>query len=88
MTEVRACVDAIDEELARLIGRRFRFMAAAAAIKVDRAAVRDEDRKAQVIGNACRHAVANDWPESVARQLWETLVEASIAYELARYDAR
>ncbi len=86
MADVRAGVDDTDRELAALIGRRFRFMDAAARIKPLREHVRDEARKAQVIANIAQQAAANGWPPEVATALWETLVEASIAYELAAFD--
>ncbi len=88
MAEVRAGVDALDADLARLLGQRFAYMRAAARIKPERHLVRDEARKAQVIANAQRAARAANWPEDIAAQLWEVLVEASIAYELAAFDAR
>ena len=86
MPEVRAGVDAVDRELAALLGERFRFMDAAARIKSDREAVRDEARKAAVIGNAETAAALNGVPPGVASILWETLVEASIAHELQVWD--
>ncbi len=86
MADVRAGVDETDRELAALIGRRFRFMDAAARIKPLREHVRDEGRKTQVIAQIAEQAVANDWPPEVATALWQTLVEASIAYELAAFD--
>lgn len=87
MQHVRVGVDAIDRELAQLIGLRFRHMDAAARIKPDRGAVRDEARKAQVIANARANAEANGWPPALAAALWEQLVEASIAYEFEAFDA-
>ena len=86
MTDVRAGVDAVDRDLARLIGVRFAFMDAAARIKPDRDAVRDEGRKAQVIANIAVAAAANCWAPDLAKTLWDQLVEASIAHELARFD--
>lgn len=86
MLDVRAGVDATDRELSALIARRFRYMDAAARIKPLRAQVRNEDRKAQVIANATAFATENGWPAEVAADLWERLVEASIAYELAAFD--
>jgi len=87
MTEVRAGVDSLDRELVALLARRFAYMDAAARIKPGRAAVRDERRKAEVIANARAVAVEMGVPEGVVAELWERLVEASIAYELARFDA-
>ena len=88
MIEVRAVVDQIDRELVALLARRFAYMDAAARIKPARGAVRDEDRKAQVIANAVAAAQAAGAPERVVADLWEQLVEASIAYELAAFDRR
>ena len=88
MPEVRAGVDQVDRELVALLARRFAYMDAAARIKPERGAVRDEDRKAQVIGNALAEAQAAGVPERVVADLWEQLVEASIAYELEAFDRR
>ncbi len=88
MTDVRAGVDALDREIVALLAKRFAYMDAAARIKPARGAVRDEDRKAAVIANARAEAVALGVPEQVIGELWETLVEASIAYELAAFDRR
>ena len=88
MAEVRAAVDSIDRDLARLIGERFRYMEAAARIKPARDQVRDEPRKAEVIANARANAAANGVPVALAEALWERLVEGSIAYELDVFDQR
>ena len=88
MTEVRAGVDATDRELIALLARRFGYMDAAARIKPERAQVRDEARKAQVIANARSGAAAAGIPEEAIAELWDRLVEASIAYELDAFDRR
>ena len=88
MAEVRAGVDQVDRELIALLRRRFDYMDAAARIKPDRAAVRDEARKRQVIDNACAAARAARLPETAIASLWDALVEASIAYEFDEYDRR
>jgi isochorismate pyruvate lyase len=87
MEEVRFGVDRLDEEILALIGRRFRYMDAAARIKPARGAVRDEARKARILANAARLACAHEIPEAAAVALYEMLVEASIAYELDRFDS-
>lgn len=87
MTDVRAGVDSLDRELVALLARRFAYMDAAARIKPVRAAVRDEARKAEVIANARAAAAESGVPDAVVADLWERLVEASIAYEMARFDA-
>ncbi|WP_121886316.1 chorismate mutase [Sphingomonas sp. PP-F2F-G114-C0414] len=88
MTDVRAGVDALDRDLVALIAKRFAYMDAAARIKPERGHVRDEARKAQVIDNARAEAARLGVPEAVVADLWERLVEASIAYELAAFDRR
>ncbi|QPQ56198.1 chorismate mutase [Allosphingosinicella flava] len=87
MTEVRYGVDRLDEQIVALLGERFGYMRAAARIKSDRGAVRDEKRKAEVIANVRRHAKDEGVPDKVIADLYERLVEASIAYEFDRYDA-
>jgi isochorismate pyruvate lyase len=88
MAEVRAGVDQLDRELVALLARRFAYMDAAARIKPERGHVRDEGRKAQVIANARAEAARLGVPEEVVGDLWEQLVEASIAYELAAFERR
>jgi isochorismate pyruvate lyase len=88
MAEVRAGVDQLDRELIAMLRRRFDYMDAAARIKPERSHVRDERRKAEVIANASAHAAELGLPEQAIAQLWDALVEASIAYELAEYDRR
>ena len=86
MAEVRAGVDALDRDLVALLRRRFDYMDAAARIKPTRDAARDEARKAEVIANAQAAAEAAGLPAEAIADLWERLVEASIAYELAAFD--
>ena len=88
MAEVRAGVDALDRELVALLRQRFDYMDAAARIKPAREAVRDEARKAQVIAQARAAAEDAGLPGEAVAQMWEVLVEASIAYELERFDRR
>ena len=86
MIEVRAGVDTIDSQIVALLAQRFAHMRAAARIKPGREAVRDEDRKAQVIANAVAEAEAQGLPGAMIGQLWDHLVELSIAYEMDEYD--
>lgn len=86
MAQVRAGVDALDRELVAMLERRFGYMRAAARIKSNREAVRDERRKVEVIAGAVAEAERRDLPASVIAAMWEVLVEGSIAYELAHWD--
>jgi len=88
MAEVRAGVDELDRDLIALLARRFAYMDAAARIKPTRNAVRDEARKAEVIANVRALAAEAGLPVDAIAALWDQLIEASIAYELAAFDAR
>lgn len=87
MAEVRAGVDSLDAELVALLARRFAYMDAAARIKSDREAVRDEARKAEVIGHVRKHAAAKGLSPERIGAVWEVLVEQSIAHEFDQWDA-
>ncbi|MBT8389386.1 MAG: chorismate mutase [Altererythrobacter sp.] len=87
MVEVRAGVDATDQELVALLERRFGYMRAAARIKPSRDTVRDEDRKAAVINSAGDAADARGVPRDRIEAIWDILVENSIAYEFEIWDA-
>ena len=86
MTEVRAGVDDVDRRLVALIERRFGYMDAAARIKPDRDAVRDEWRKADVMAKVDAAAAAAGIDRDLMSRLYEDLIETSIAHELARWD--
>lgn len=86
MREVRAGVDDLDESIVRLLSKRFRFMEAAARIKEARAQIRDEKRKRAVIAHARTVAERCGAPAHRIADLYERLVEESIAYELERFE--
>ena len=86
MIDVRKGVDATDRELVALLDRRFGYMRAAARIKPSRDTVRDEERKAAVINAAVADADGRGLPAEVISDLWECLVEGSIAYEFKIWD--
>jgi isochorismate pyruvate lyase len=88
MAEVRSGVDELDDKIVSLLGLRFRYMEAAARIKQSRTEVRDEERKAAVIARVRNSARECAVPEELAAQLYDMLIEGSIAYELERFDER
>ena len=88
MAEVRAGVDALDRRIVALLAERLRYMDAAARIKTDRRAVRDEVRKAAVLSNVAATARAENVPEDLPVALYEALIEYSIAYEFNKFDAK
>lgn len=86
MIDVRAGVDEVDRALVALLVCRFGYMDAAARIKTDRNAVRDEVRKTEVLDNVAREAAAAGLEPARLRAVWNELVEQSIAYEATQWD--
>ena len=87
MTEVRAGVDDVDLQVVALLARRFGYMDAAARIKPDRASVRDEWRKADVLAKVDAAAATAAGLDCVmVARLYEDLIETSIAHELRKFD--
>lgn len=86
MIEVRAGVDDTDLRIVALLARRFGYMDAAARIKPERSAVRDEVRKAQVIENVRAAAEARGLDGDLLAKLYDQLIEASIAHEFEQFD--
>lgn len=86
MTDVRAGVDAVDDELVRLLVRRQGYMEAAARIKAERALVRDEARIEAVMAHVRASAAQMGLSHAIAEPVWRALIEACIAHELEAFD--
>lgn len=86
MVEVRHGVDRLDEWIVALLAERFRYMDAAARIKPDRNAVRDEERKADVLRKVRETALLHGAPAGRIVELYDLLVENSISYEFDSFD--
>ena len=86
MTEVRAGVDDVDRQVVALLKRRFGYMDAAARIKPDREAVRDEWRKADVLSKVDASASELGVDRTLMARIYEDLIETSIAHEFEQYD--
>jgi isochorismate pyruvate lyase len=87
MAQVRHGVDRLDEQIVAFLAERFRYMEAAARIKPGRGSVRDEARKADVLSKVWTSSEAAAAPAERIAALYESLVEASIAFEFERFDA-
>lgn len=87
MRQVRAAIDALDTLIVSLLGERMRYIEAAARIKPHRDAVRDEVRKAEVIAHAVKVAADRGFPPKLAYDIYNMLVEGSIAHEFETFDA-
>ena len=86
MAEVRQGVDDVDRRIVELLARRFGYMDAAARIKPEREAVRDEWRKADVLAKVEAATTARGVDRELVARLYEDLIETSIAHELERWD--
>ena len=86
MAEVRAGVDALDRALVALVAERQRYMAAAARIKPDREAVRDEARIDDVLRKVGAAAAEAGLDPMIAGPVWRMLVDRCIAWEFGEFD--
>lgn len=86
MTDVRAGVDDVDRRIVELLKRRFDYMDAAARIKPNREAVRDEWRKADVLAKVDAAADQLQVDRPLVARLYEDLIETSIAHEMDEFD--
>jgi isochorismate pyruvate lyase len=86
MAEVRAGVDALDRALVAVLAERVGYMDAAARIKPDRAAVRDDERVEDVVAKVLMAARSAGLPAEVAEPVWRLLIERCIAHELEVFD--
>jgi len=86
MTEVRTGVDDVDRQVVALLQRRFGYMDAAARIKPDRSAVRDEWRKSDVLAKVDAAAAEHGIDRGLVARLYQDLIETSIAHELEVFD--
>jgi isochorismate pyruvate lyase len=86
MTDVRQGVDALDRLLVAVLAERQRYMDAAARIKVDRDAVRDNPRVEDVVAKVKAVARETGLSEEIAEPVWRLLIERCIAYEYGAWD--
>ena len=86
MIEVRQGVDALDGLLVDVLAERQRYMDAAARIKGERHAVRDNARVEEVVAKVKAAARAAGLSEDIAEPVWRTLIERCIAYEFGVWD--
>ena len=87
MQDVRYEVDRLDRLLVQIIAERQTYMEAAARIKPDRNAVRDEARIEDVLSKVREAAETAGLSPAVAEPVWRAMVEACIKHEFDVYDA-
>ena len=87
LSEVRARIDRIDEEIIELMAARQKLVREAARHKTDQAAVRAPDRRAAVMRRlgelAAEHGVSTD----VVHRTYTAMIDAFIDLELQEHSA-
>ena len=79
---MRRGIDALDRELVAMIGRRSRYVRAAAAFKKDEAAVRAPERQRAMIEERRRWAEEEDLSPEVIEALFRRLISYFVDREM------
>jgi len=87
LAEIRARIDALDEELVRLLAERQGLVKAAAAFKKDEQAVRAPERVTAVVRLARERAAAAGLAPEVAEAVWRSMISAFIELEITEHAA-
>jgi len=88
MAQLRAAIDGLDGRLVRLLAQRQAYVERAAALKTDRATIRDESRIEEVVEKVMAEAKKAGLSPAIAESIWRVLIERSIAHEFAAFDAK
>ncbi len=81
MKELRKELDLLDNELIKLVSKRFKFIEQAAIIKDDISKIRDNDRIEDIIKRLRKLAKNNDISPDIVEKLWRYIIELSIELE-------
>ena len=81
MEELRKELDLLDNELIKLVSKRFKFIEQAAIIKEDISKIRDNDRIEDIIKRLRKLAKNNDISPDIVEKLWRYIIELSIELE-------
>ena len=81
MEELRKELDLLDNDLIKLVSKRFKFIEEAAIIKDDVSKIRDNDRIENIIKRLRELAIDNDISPDIVEKLWRFIIELSIELE-------
>ena len=81
MDELRKELDLLDNDLIKLVSKRFKFIEEAAIIKDDVSKIRDNDRIENIIKRLRALAKDNDISPDIVEKLWRFIIELSIELE-------
>ncbi len=82
LDEVRKRIDDLDEEIVRILARRFALARQAAGFKASAAEVPAPDRVIQVLSHVREAANRYSAPAAAVEGIYRTVIEATIALEL------
>jgi isochorismate pyruvate lyase len=83
--DVRLSIDALDHEVIALIGRRARYVEAAARFKTGESSVRAPERRKAMLGARRRWAEEEGLSPKVIEAVYDTLVTYFVDREMARW---
>lgn len=83
--DVRGAIDDLDREVLRLLGRRARYVAAAARFKTDRNSVRAPERQKAMLARRREWAEKEGLDPDFVEGLYERIVSHFIAREMERW---
>ena len=81
MDELRKELDFLDNELIKLVSKRFKYIEQAAIIKDDISKIRDNERIESIIIRLRNLAEINDISPDIVEKLWRYIIELSIELE-------
>ncbi len=81
MEELRKELDLLDNDLIKLVSKRFKFIEQAAIIKDDISKIRDTDRIENIIKRLRGLAKDNNISPDIVEKLWRFIIELSIELE-------
>lgn len=86
LTELRAEIDRLDRDLVALLAIRTGYVARAAQLKKNRAAIVDQARIEQIIARVRSQATGHGVEPQVIEAIYRAMIAAFIAYEERIFD--
>jgi isochorismate pyruvate lyase len=83
--DVRQAIDGLDREILNLLGRRARYVAAAARFKTDRAGVRAPERQRAMLSRRRKWAEAEGLDPDFVENLYRNIVSHFVGREMDRW---
>ena len=74
MAQLRTAIDTLDERLVRPLAQRQAYIERAAALKADRATIRDEGRIEEVVQKVLAEARRAGLSPAIAESVWRVLI--------------